>query len=302
MLKLIQAGTSLGTLSNHGTELAPMAILNGGLTDALAGNKIDFEILEPIADHEPTHELKQNLYNLDALVEFNQALYHQLVSEVSPRGRAVVLGGDHSIGIGSLFASKALWPEACVVYIDAHPDCSSPADSLSGYIHGMPLSTAMGDALYGRFEHRKYAYEDVFIIGVKDIDEAEYRYLTRHKIRYITMDEITERGIAAVTGEVVDKIGHRPVHVSLDIDSIDGQFAPGTGIVNHGGLNYREISYLTRRLAGLQVRAIDLVEVNPSRDIDGKTVDLGVELIMSLLGGNWSSYDKYMAARTDQHR
>lgn len=301
MLKVIQAGTSLGTLSNHGTELAPIAILNGGLTEALAKNKIEFEILEPIPDHEPSTVLKQNLYNLDSLIEFNQALYHQMVAEVSPRGRAVVLGGDHSIGIGSLYASKSIWPDACAVYIDAHPDCSSPAESLSGYIHGMPLSTALGDGLHSRFEHAPYRYDEVFIVGVKDIDEAEYRYLERNKIRYITMDEIIERGIGAVAGELRDKIGNRPVHVSLDIDSIDGNFAPGTGILNHGGFSGREISYLARHLSELQVRVIDLVEVNPSLDDDKKTVELGVELLAALLGGAWSSYSRYMARRQSQH-
>lgn len=299
MLKIIQAGTSLGTLSNRGTELAPLALLSGGLAGALTKNRQNFEILEPIPDHEPTTELKRNLYNLDQLVEFNQALFGQITDQVTDRDKVVTLGGDHSIGIGSLFASKTIWPEACVVYIDAHPDCSSPEETLSGYIHGMPLSTVLGDGLYDRFEHPKYAYREVMIVGAKDIDEAEQRYLARHKIKVYSMDEVIERGIAMVTKEISDKIGHRPLHVSLDIDSIDGQFAPGTGIINQGGFNYREISYLVRHLAELQVRAIDLVEVNPSCDEDNKTVNLGVELIMALLGGEWSPYTKYMSGRQD---
>lgn len=279
-----------------------MSLLSGGLTDALTSSGKSFEVLEPIADHEPSPKLKQNLYNLDQLVEFNQTLFHQITDTVSPRDQVLTLGGDHSIGIGSLFASKTIWSETCVVYIDAHPDCSSPEETLSGYIHGMPLSTVLGDALYSRFEHPKYDYEDVIIVGAKDIDEYERHYLTRHKIKIYSMDEIIDLGIGRVTREITSRVGHRPLHVSLDIDSIDGQFAPGTGIVNQGGLNYREISYLARHLASLQVRAIDLVEVNPSRDEDNKTVNLGVELIAALLGGDWSTYVKYMGDQSSQHQ
>ncbi len=275
-----------------------MALLGGGLTDALASSGKSYEVLEPIADHEPSPELKQNLYNLDQLIEFNQTLFTRIKDQVTDRDQVLTLGGDHSIGIGTLFASKTIWPEACVVYIDAHPDCSSPEESLSGYIHGMPLSTVLGDALYDRFEHPKYSYDEVIIVGAKDIDEYERRYLARHKIKIYSMDEVIDLGIGRVTREIVSQVGHRPLHVSLDIDSVDGQFAPGTGIVNQGGLNYREISYLTRHLASLQVRAIDLVEVNPSRDEDNKTVNLGVELIAALLGSDWSAYVKYMGNRS----
>lgn len=294
MLKIIQAGTSLGTLANHGTELAPLALLNGGLTEALVKNKLSCEVLPSIPDRPDETDKQNQLYNLNPVVEFNQALYHQIVSSMGARDRFLTLGGDHSIAIGSLMASKKIWPQTCVIYIDAHPDCSSPTDTLSGYIHGMPLSTVMGDGLYARFEHAKYAYDEVFIIGAKDIDEAEFRYLERHKIRYITIDEIIERGIAEITLEIIKQVGPRPVHVSLDIDSIDGQYAPGTGIVNHGGLTYREVSYLARRLADLAIRAVDVVEINPTRDIENKTVDLGIELAVALLGGSWSDYNRYM--------
>lgn len=298
MLKIVQAATSLGSF-NQGSEKAPATILDTTLRAGLEKNTIEYNELEPILASNEDNNSDKKLRNLDSLISFNKTLFEQITSSASQDDTILTLGGDHSISIGSLFASKARNPQTCIVYIDAHPDCSNPIDSPTGNIHGMPLSTVLGDALWVDFELPKYQYSEVFIIGAKDIDEAEYRYMQAHNISYYTIDDIIRGGIAGVLDEVQQKIAGRPLHVSLDIDSIDSSEAPGTGIVNRGGLSYREVSYLCRELAKENIIALDCVEVNPERDINNKTVLLAGDLCISLLGGDWSPYTQYLQNDTN---
>jgi arginase len=292
MLKIFQAPLALGSFSN-GVDQGPDVLLREGLLTALAHNGIEAEVHEPI---EVRGELtdKGKLRNFDAVVNFNKELLSQIIESTNKGDVALTLGGDHSIGMGSMLATKQRCGDACIVYIDAHPDCSNPEETLTGNLHGMPLSTALGDALHAEFGGPHYNYDEVIILGAKDMDDHEVRYMQVKGIRYITMDEITEQGIAHAFATAQQLVGEKPVHVTLDIDSIDVSEAPGTGIINQGGLSYREVSYLCRKLSELNIVAVDVVEVNPARDEEGKTVQLGIELAVSLLGGEWSRYMRYL--------
>lgn len=297
MLKIAQAATSLGSF-NKGSETAPKAILDTTLIAGLEKNKLKYSVLEPVtamAQNDPSEPEKLRYHQ--ELIDFNMHLYEQILSAASLDDTVLTLGGDHSISIGSMFASKNRNPQTCIVYIDAHPDCNNPTDTPTGNIHGMPLSTVLGDALYSDFKLAKFNYDEVFIIAAKDIDEAELKYLKTNNINFYSMDNIIEQGVASILDEVTQKINNRPVHVSLDIDSIDSSEAPGTGIVNKGGLSYREVSYLCRHLSKQKIIALDCVEVNPKRDIDNKTVLLAGDLIVSLLGGEWSPYTQYLQTK-----
>jgi len=298
MIKIVQAATSLGSF-NKGSEKAPATILDTTLRSGLKKNMFEFSELEPVTAIEETNNSNKKLRNLDSLISFNKTLFEQITSSADNKDIVLTLGGDHSISIGTLFASKARNPQTCIVYIDAHPDCSNPIDSPTGNIHGMPLSTVLGDALWVDFELPKYQYNEVFIIGAKDIDEAEYRYMQAHNITCYTIDDIIRHGIAKIVDEIRQKVASRPLHVSLDIDSIDSSEAPGTGIVNRGGLSYREVSYLCRELSKEDIIALDCVEVNPERDINNKTVLLAGDLCVSLLGGDWSPYTQYLEKDTN---
>lgn len=293
MLKIAQAATNQGSY-NEGSADAPAAILESTLRHGLQKNKIDYEELIPISDAKQSNNVSEKLRNHSGLIDFNLRLYEQIMFSANNKDMILTLGGDHSIAIGSLFASKTRNPQTCVIYIDAHPDCSNPKDTPTGNIHGMPLSTVLGDALYSDFNLPRYAYDEVFLIGIKDIDDAEMKYLNDHNICFYTIDTIIERGIADVLAEVLVKLNNRSLHVSLDIDSIDSSEAPGTGIINKGGLTYREVSYLCRKLSTENIIATDCVEVNPSKDINNKTILLAADLIISLLGGEWSPYTQYL--------
>lgn len=294
MLKIFPAETSLGS-SNPGTEKAPSLIVKKSLASGLKHNGIGFALQEPIRSK--SGNKKEWPHNHSSLVEFNHRLYQEIINKCGLNDIALTLGGDHSVGAGSLFATKLRFEDAVVVYIDAHPDCTGPKTSLSGNMHGMQLATVMGDSLYGDFNYPSYDYKEVFLLGIKDIDPAERDYLHTNHILHVHMDEIIETGIAAALTKISKHIGNKPLHVSLDIDSIDVTEAPGTGIINKGGLSYREISYVARHLANHNIVAIDLVEVNPLRDHDDKTIKLGSELIINLLGGEWSPYTQYMLLR-----
>lgn len=292
MLKIFQAPLALGSFSS-GVDQGPEVLLKEALLHALHHNGIDAEVFEPIeVNGEPKD--KGNLRNYDAVIDFNKRLLEQIVGSTDGADIAMTLGGDHSVGMGSMLATKRRHMDACLVYIDAHPDCSNPKETLTGNLHGMPLSTVLGDALYSEFGGAHYAYSEVIIVGAKDMDQHEVRYLDAKGIRYITMDEIIEQGIAHAFVSAKELLNGRALHVALDIDSIDVSEAPGTGIINQGGLSFREVSYLCRKLSELNVVAIDLVEVNPTRDVGLKTVQLGAELAINLLGGEWSRYTRYM--------
>ncbi len=294
MLKIIKAETSLGS-NNKGTELAPISLLKNGLLDALKYNKTDYKILRL----EPKEKIigfvkNPRVKNHKLLTEFNHSIYNTSIKNREPEDKILLLGGDHSVSIGSMFATKKSEPKAVLVYIDAHADSNTPESSLSANMHGMSLSTILGDSLYQDYNLNKYKYSEVIILGAKDIDPPEWKYLRDKKIKVYAMNNIITEGIGSIMNKIISLIKDKPLHISLDIDSIDVSEAPGTGIVNKGGLTYREIKYITETLSTADIKSIDLIEINPKNDVGRKTIDLGIELVINLLGGKWSPYEKYL--------
>jgi arginase len=292
-LHIVSAGTSEGSV-NHGCETAPEVLLQSGLHERLVQDawKIKLSNIAAVAEDNNYDDL--GLRNAASLIPWLQELYRQLVLNTSYDEKALVLGGDHSIGAVSLLATKQQYPDAVCVYVDAHPDAHSLESSQTRNIHGLPLRIAAGQTLAKYFPGPYYAPSEIYLVGIKDIDPAEARWLEEQKISHATMDTILEQGIGTVMHRVSEWVGDRPLHVSYDIDAIDAAFAPGTGILNAGGLNYREAEYLARKLGTLNPVAVDMVEVNPLRDEAGKTVRLAQELIVKLLGGEWNSYQDYL--------
>lgn len=294
MLKIIKAETSLGS-DNKGTEQAPEVLLRSGLVDALKHHKINHEILKsPKITRLSETKDKSHVKNHAALTLLNRSIYEMALTSPASKDKILLLGGDHSMSIGSMFATKKSHPNAVLIYIDAHPDCNNPDSSPSGNMHGMSLSTVLGDSLYDDYKFKKYKYNEVVIIGAKDIDPYERHYLKEKKIKVHTIEDIVSDGIGKIMKSVLKFAEGKPVHISLDIDCVDVSEAPGTGIINKGGLTYREIKYVTERLSTLDTKSIDLMEINPKKDKEDKTIALGIELILNLLGGKWSPYEKYL--------
>lgn len=250
-------------------------------------------------------------------------LVYKSALEIVKKGHLLLtIGGDHSIATGTLGALSVRYPDLCVIWIDAHGDANTPDTSPSLHYHGMPAAHAMGwfrrnpKGFEWMGETKKYVDEShLAYIGLRDLDIQEATLLRNSDCHISTMRDVDKYGIARVIEQALIRIDpnrNRPIHVTLDIDAVDPQFAPGTGTCARGGLTYREVHYIceevamTKRLVGM-----DLVEINPGIDqavptgestagSDGAamhgddhdmqkttpTVKLGVELILSALGRN----------------
>ena len=292
MIKILGIPTTLGC-NKKGCDLAPSALRSGGLTLALKSSNLEYEDLGDIVI-DNTALSSSSIKNLDQIIETSENVFVELTRSISPGDKVLSVGGDHSMAIGTIFVSTARFSDLSLIWIDAHADCNSPQTSPTGNVHGMPLSTVLGDSLFSKFDHIPVKKENVILIGIKDVDEAEWEYLKENKITYYTIDDIVEKGMGEIWAEIDHKIGLRPLHVSMDIDGLDYDIAPGTGIVNNGGINYREIKYLVKKISTKNLVAVDIAEINPLNDIENKTRDLAIELACDYFGGKWTNYERYL--------
>jgi arginase len=207
----------------------------------------------------------------------------------------IVLGGDHSIAIGSIAGVSAYYRErnetVGLIWFDAHADMNTPETSPSGNVHGMPLSALFG---YGAAELTGIAgfapkLDPRFCahLGARDVDAGERELIRRLGIRFFTMREIDERGMSACMDEAIE-IASRASGgycVTLDVDALDPGDAPGSGTVVRGGLTYREAHLSMEKIAEAgRMCSFEVVEINTALDSNNRTAELGVELILSALG------------------
>jgi arginase len=201
----------------------------------------------------------------------------------------IVLGGDHSIAMGSVTGCSRK-ERTGVIWVDAHGDFNTPETSPSGNIHGMPLA-----ALCGLGDERlvdlgwpgaKIRPEDVVLIGVRDLDEEEKRLMREARVTVYTMKEVDRMGIPRIAEEALSRLsGLSRVHVSFDADVLDPEIAPGVGTPVLGGLTYREAHLLMELFADSgKITSLDMVEVNPILDRENLTANTLVGLAASLLG------------------
>lgn len=207
----------------------------------------------------------------------------------------VVLGGDHSIAIGSVAGVASFYREqekpVGLIWFDAHADMNTPESSPSGNIHGMPLSALLGfgapeltgiEGFSPKLDPRYCAH-----IGARDIDPGERELIRRLGLRFFTMREIDERGMGTCVDEAIHIAAQAPAgyHVTLDVDALDPGDAPGSGTVVRGGLTYREAHLAMEKIAEAGgMLSLEVVEINTALDVNNKTAELGVELILSALG------------------
>ena len=207
----------------------------------------------------------------------------------------VILGGDHSLSAGSVAATAAAARRkgecAGLLWVDAHGDMNTPDTSPSGNVHGMPLAALLGpepaelSAIGGVSPAIDAAR--VVLIGVRDLDPPERERVVASDIHVFTMEDVDRLGMATVAERALAMAGAGTggVHVSFDLDVCDPGIAPGVGTPVKGGISYREAHLLMETLAHSgRLRALDLVEVNPTLDDRNATAELGVELALSAFG------------------
>lgn len=219
-----------------------------------------------------------------------------LVQEALARGSVpLVLGGDHSVAIGSVSGVshhfRARDQEVGLIWLDAHADMNTPESSPSGNIHGMPLACLVGSGppeltdLFGYGP--KVSAGHAVIVGLRDVDKTEKPQVLESGVHAFTMRDIDERGLPAVMEAAIRLAsdGTAGFHVSLDMDFVDPRDAPGVGTPVRGGVTYREAHLAMETIcdSGRMV-SVEVVEVNPVIDEVNRTADLAVELVMSALG------------------
>jgi arginase len=216
----------------------------------------------------------------------------ELAREVESIERArhfpLVLGGDHSIAVGTLAGIRRAGRRPGVIYMDAHGDINTPETTPSGNVHGMPLAVATGlahapfpDALASSVDGAATA-----LLAIRSIDEGERGNIRSAGVTPITMADIDREGMSAAMEKAIAVASKgQGLHLSLDMDAIDPDDAPGVGTPVRGGLTYREAQLAMEMLAASgQLRSIEIAEVNPILDRENRTAQLAVELIASALG------------------
>ncbi len=281
----------------RGVDMGPSALRIAGLNRELAAlgcAVIDKgDLVVPIPETEGIGD--QHKKYVRQIAEVCERLYASSLASLRDGALPVVLGGDHSIGAGSVGAAAAAarGREASLglLWVDAHGDMNSPATTTSGNVHGMPLSALLGGepaelAGIGGFRP-KVAAEHTALIGIRNLDEREKELLRASGVTVYTMKDVDRAGIAPIIEAALVVAGDETsgVHLSFDLDVCDPSIAPGVGTPVKGGLDYREAHMLMEIVAdsGL-LTSLDLVEVNPILDVRNSTAELGVELILSALG------------------
>jgi len=277
----------------RGVDMGPSAIRYAGLAEKLKamGHRVqDYGNIEaPLAEMSNVENSKAKY-----LTEVRKVC-KQLSDEVSRSLRAgtfpIVLGGDHSIAIGTLagvyFAKKE---EFGVIWLDAHGDFNTPDITPSGNIHGMSLALSAGEGLKWfpspPWPKRSVDPENVVIVGARQFDAEERKNLKKMGVKVFTMADIDRIGMRSVMTEAIKIASAKgPIHVSFDIDVVDPSDAPGVGTPVRGGITYREAHLAMEMVAESDLmKSLELVEVNPILDQQNATAELAVELILSSMG------------------
>lgn len=291
-ISIIGMPMDLGQM-RRGVDMGPSAIRYAGINEKLTELFDDVKDLGDISIGRPEVKVDpiSNLRNLDLVAEKNTLLSEEVDKIIHSGSFPLVLGGDHSIAIGTLAGVSKHYQNLGVIWYDAHGDLNTADTSPSGNIHGMPLAVSLGLGHESLTQLGGYAPkvkpENIVIIGARSLDEGEKALIKELGITVYTMHEIDRLGMAKVMEETISYLKERTdgVHLSLDLDGLDPMDAPGVGTPVIGGISYRE-SHLAMEMlaeAGI-VTSAEFVEVNPILDDKNKTAIAAVALIGSLFG------------------
>ncbi len=278
--------------TRRGVDMGPFALRYAGLGDAITA--LGYRVIDggnipvPVPEEEESED-NPKARHLHAVAATCEEIYRRARICREQDGFVLFLGGDHSISIGTV-AAVAENREAGLIWIDAHGDFNTPETTPSGNIHGMPVAVITGrgapELVNVGYPGPKVDPSRIVMIAVRDLDAMEREMLRQSGITVFTMRDIDEFGMATVARRVVTHLhGVEYVHVSLDMDSLDPEVAPGVGTPVPGGLSYREAHLLMEILSEWgKIGSLDVVEVNPILDRHNQTAKIAVELTASLLG------------------
>jgi len=288
---VIGAPLDLGA-GRRGVDMGPSAIRYAGLEpriEELGRRCVDWgDVVTAVAEASAVGD--ERVRFLPQIKETCERIAELVAKAVDEGFVPLVLGGDHSVALGTLGGLARASGKGGVLWLDAHGDLNRPGTSPTGNVHGMPLAAALG---LGGAEFESEAYplpalerSRVALFGVRSLDPAERGLLAELDALVFTMSDLDRVGVEPAMRETLEHVaGPGFVHVSLDLDVLDPEVAPGVGTPVRGGLSYREAHLALELVAesGL-VRSFDVVEVNPILDRENQTAKLAVELVASALG------------------
>ena len=281
--------------SRRGVDMGPSAIRYAGAFERLAALGYTMNDLGDITvnhtEQENNSETNKGLKNLDEVARANEQLAKMVDQEVSENVFPLILGGDHSIAIGSLAGISRHYDNLGVIWFDAHGDLNTEETSPSGNIHGMPLAVSLGlghSKLVNILDYApKVKPENIVIVGARSLDPGEKELIKERGIKVYTMHEIDRLGMSYVMEDAITYLKKKTdgVHLSLDLDGLDPSEAPGVGTPVLGGMTYRESHLAMEMIAEANIlTSAEFVEVNPILDDKNKTATVAVELMGSLFG------------------
>jgi arginase len=298
IIQMLGVPMDLGS-GRRGVDMGPSALRIAGLSERLQdlghkivdGGNLDIKIMEEIDAGDPKARY------LKEIVRASAALARRTERIMSRGHFPLVLGGDHSIAIGTLsgitaFARKKR-KRVGLLWIDAHGDINTPSTTPSGNIHGMSLAALLGlgprelSSLDGH--PGKILPSNTALVGVRSLDEGERKHLRKTGVHVYTMSDIDRQGIHRIMKKVLAQVtrGTSYLHLSLDLDAIDPTVAPGVGTPVKGGLDYREAHLIMESVAESgKMTSLELVEVNPILDENNTSAEFAVELVQSAFGKN----------------
>jgi arginase len=291
---LIGAPTDVGA-SDRGASMGPEALRVAGLSEALAARGLDVRDCGNLSGPPNPGLIRVGGYrNLVEVAAWNREIYGAVRRELADGRLPVLLGGDHSLSVGSISAVARHCREAGrslrVIWLDAHADFNTSELSPSGSLHGMPVAALCG------FGPPELIQEDgvspairpqwVRQVGIRSVDPGERRFVHDQDLPVFDMRSIDEMGARrAMQLALADLDENTHLHVSFDVDFLDPEIAPGVGTTVPGGMSYREAQLCMEMIADTgRVASLDIMELNPALDIRNKTAVLAVDLVESLFG------------------
>lgn len=291
-IRVIGVPMDLGA-DRRGVDIGASAIRYAGLNDRLhkLGHSVHDigNLVVPQPESYPSGNLKVKY--LEPIVKVCNELADIVANSLQENEFPLVVGGDHSIALGSITGVARIHKNIGVLWIDAHGDFNTDETSPSGNIHGMILAALAGlgnkDLTGICGWSPKIHAESIVIVGARDLDPSERERLHANAIHVFTMSDIDQRSISEVMREALAIAGSHNdgIHLSLDMDALDPKEAPGVGTPVRGGLTYREAHLAMEMIADAHnLVSMDVVEVNPILDRENATASLAVELVLSALG------------------
>jgi len=283
--------------NRRGTDMGPSAFRIAGLGEQIA--QLGFQVTDMGNVEAPLPEKKgagdPHKKYVKEIAKVCQKVYQVSLASLNEGAMPLVVGGDHSLGAGSVAAAATYVRQKGkplgLIWVDAHADMNNPASSESGNVHGMPLAALLGSepaelAHFGPDSPAVLARHTV-LVGIRNLDDVEKSLVRASGAHVFTMKDVDRLGI----GEVMERAiaiatrGTGGFHVSYDLDVCDPSVAPGVGTPVKGGLSYREAHVVMETIAESgKLTSLDLVEVNPTLDLRNTTAEFGTELALSALG------------------